>query len=176
LVPLKSITPSDADIATRDDQIHRMRLDGVSLRAIARTFKIPVELVESVLDRACVKVDAQYRASTIAVELERLDEMHRVFYAKALGGDGPAAQVAIRIAEHRAAILGLFAPVRHDPVQLVEASKSKESSTDRIAAALEGLTGQPLSVSGTRVEPHPEPAQRARDAAGGPSGDEHPAA
>lgn len=139
LVPIE---PAPEDISTRDEQIHRMRLDGLSIRTIARTFKIPVELVESVLDRACVKVDAQYRASTIAVELERLDEMHRVFYAKALTGDGPAAQVAIRIAEHRASILGLFAPVRHDPIQMVEAASNRRTSTDKIMAALALVTGK----------------------------------
>jgi len=135
LVPIE---PAPEDISTRDDEIHRMRLDGVRIRTIARTFKIPVELVESVLDRACVKIDAQYRASTIAVELERLEEMHRVFYAKALAGDGSAAHVAIRIAEHRASILGLFAPARHDPIQMVEAgtNQTKRTSTDKIMAAL----------------------------------------
>lgn len=48
------------------------------------------------------------------LEIERLDDLFAVYYAKALGGDTWALQACLSIMGKRAALLGLNAPVKVD--------------------------------------------------------------
>jgi hypothetical protein len=102
----------------RDDRILKMRLVGASIRTIARENQCTIPEVNAVIDRLLDQIDNKYRMRTIAIELERLDHLHRAYFTKALQGDTAAGQLLIRIGERRAALLALDSPVRVDVISL----------------------------------------------------------
>jgi hypothetical protein len=60
-----------------------------------------------VIERCCASIDTRMRLNTLALELERLDELQSVFYADVMKGDVPAAAIVLKIAQRRSALLGL---------------------------------------------------------------------
>jgi hypothetical protein len=125
----------------QDDQVYRMRLAGTSPRKIAEHFAISIAEVNRIVDRQMVKVDNGFRLRAVALDLERLEEMQMRFLRQALAGDAAAGHLVLKIQERRAAMLGTDAPVRIDPVQLVDAHGPHPTSTDRLRSAIERLTG-----------------------------------
>ncbi|WP_027584024.1 hypothetical protein [Bradyrhizobium sp. Ai1a-2] len=125
----------------RDDQIVKLRLTGVGVRAIAKQFSISTAEVERVIDRMLAHIDAGFRVRTARLELERLDLLHRAYFAKALSGDTAAGQLLVRIAERRSALLALDSPIRVDIVERQHEVTPAPTSTDRIRAAIDRLTG-----------------------------------
>ena len=118
-------------------------MEGASIRAIARQFKVSESEVQATVARMCTPLTAQLRAHTFELELERLDELQKAFFADAQKGDPAAAAITLKIIERRACMMGIDAP-RADPMQLIAvASPVKETSTDRIKAALDRLRYDP---------------------------------
>lgn len=146
----------------RDDRILKMRLAGASIRTIARENQCTIPEINAVIDRLVDQIDNKYRMRTIAIELERLDHLHRAYFAKALQGDTAAGALLIRIGERRAALLALDSPVKVDVISLQREVEAAPSSIDRIEAALDAFRSRhnPDDVAAaedaqeTRSQPH----------------------
>jgi hypothetical protein len=83
------------------------------------------------------------RARVLSIELQRLDELHRVFHRRAVETQDPASgTLCVKISERKACLLGLNAPVRLDATQLTDQQLQK-SSTERIRDVLEHLPDMP---------------------------------
>jgi hypothetical protein len=140
------------ELVDRDQQIFRLRLAGESVRTIARQFRLTPDQVEAIVAGQCTPVSTQMKAHAFELELERLDELQAAFYRAAREGNVGAGAITLKIFERRAAMLGHDAPasVRIDPVQLVEAAKPQETSTDKIKAALDRIAAMyPKNGDGT---------------------------
>src|SRR5689334_22743977 len=94
-----------------DTEILKHRLIGVSVNRIARRFRITKYEVEAALERTLPQVDNPMRLKAIKLELERLDQLIRPFFAKALEGDTAAASIMVKLSERRSALLGLDSPL-----------------------------------------------------------------
>ena len=80
-----------------DDEIIQQRINGSSVRAIARTHGCAVTEVNAVMDRfADATVDDKTRKHSLAVELARLDQLQKTFYAQALDGDVASGALCVR--------------------------------------------------------------------------------
>jgi pyridoxal/pyridoxine/pyridoxamine kinase len=122
-----------------DDDIIQQRISGRSVRAIAKAAGIAVAEVNRVLDRFTVDtVSDQARRHTLALELARMDLMEQVYFSRAMNGDVQSAQLVAKLTERRCVMLGLHAP-QTAVLQIVQEAAPKETSTDRIEAALNAL-------------------------------------
>jgi hypothetical protein len=126
----------------REEAIFKARLSGKSVRRIAHEFHIEIAQVEDIIQRNCPVINIQMRAIALALDLERLDELQETFYSDAVKGDVQAAAILLKIAERRSAYLGIDAPVRVDPVQLLAAAKPRPTSTDLIEAAIRRIAAE----------------------------------
>lgn len=96
----------------------------IELRRAGQTYDaIAVELgctrgaAFKVVQRVLVRLAAEAREdgeAVRAIELDRLDALHAIVWEKAAAGDLAAVDRALRIAERRAKLLGLDAPVRRE--------------------------------------------------------------
>lgn len=132
------------------EAIIQARIRGWPVRTIARQLGCSIADVMDALDRhAAMTLTSKLRTHTLALELDRLDEMQRTFDKQAREGDVASAALVLKIIERRQIMLGLAAPPRVDP-QLIELQiKPAETSTERIRAAIDRLLPKP--------EPEPEP-------------------
>jgi hypothetical protein len=78
------------------------------------------------------------RRHGLAIELARLDRLLEAAWPKAMGGDLAAIVVAEKLSARRCVMLGLHAP-QEAVLRIIEESRPKETSTDRIEAALNAL-------------------------------------
>lgn len=140
----------NAERYERDRQAFRLRLAGVSERQIAEQLKCSRDDVRGSLMRMAGGVTPELRARTIEMEMERLDDMQKAFYLKVTAGDETACAIVLRIMDHRAKMLGLYAPPRSDSA-LDTAMPQVQSSTDRIAAAIQRVARGPV-IEGEAVE------------------------
>jgi hypothetical protein len=77
----------------------------------------------------------------LTIELQRLDELHRVFHKHAAETQDPASgALCVKISERKASLLGLNAPVRLDAMQLTDQQLQK-TSTQRIREVIDQLRG-----------------------------------
>src|SRR5262249_26936890 len=109
----------------------------------------------------CTPVSPQMRRQVLELDLERLDELQAVFYQGALKGDAAAAAITLKIAERRAAMLGLDLPaaIRPDPIQ-VAVTAEPETSTERIQRALDAIAAErPTLAAGNGHSGEPEPGE-----------------
>src|SRR5262249_40578601 len=122
-----------------DDEIVQQRVSGRSARAIARAHGITPAEVSKVLDRFTeTTIDDKTRRHTLALELARLDELQETFYARALEGDVRCGALITKSIESRCTMLGLYTP-QTARVQIIEAEAPKETSIDRIEAAIKRI-------------------------------------
>ncbi|UGY16718.1 hypothetical protein HAP48_0003970 [Bradyrhizobium septentrionale] len=89
-----------------DAQILTHRMAGISVRAIMRRYGMTKREVEAALDRALPQINNATRIATIKLELERLDQLIRPFFVKALAGDTAAASILVKLSERRSSLLG----------------------------------------------------------------------
>src|SRR5262252_641679 len=124
----------------RDDFILQERLTGRSARSIAKELHCTVGEVDASLDRTLPKIDNDARRRYVALDLNRLDALLKVFFARAIEKvDAQAGLLVVKILERRALLLGLDSPQKLDIVQ-VQAHKEPPRH-ERIRAAIERLTG-----------------------------------
>jgi hypothetical protein len=132
----------------RDDFILQERLSGRSARSISKELHCPVSEIDESLDRTLPKITNEAKRRIIALDIDRLDELLKVFFARAVENvDAQAGLLVVKILERKAALLGLDSPQKLDVVQ-VQAQK-EPSEHDRIKEAI------------MRVANSAPPAQRA---------------
>jgi hypothetical protein len=126
-----------------DDTIIQQRVSGRSARAIARAQGCTLAEVTRVLDRfTATTIDDKTRKHTLALELARLDELQETFYARALEGDVACGALITKIIERRCVMLGLYTP-QTATLQVIEAEAPRETSTERLRAAIDRIRGKP---------------------------------
>jgi hypothetical protein len=138
------------------------------IREIYRLEAMLVERLGQVntdLDRRLPVVNPALRKQTLALELARLDEMELRFYEHALEGDVPSGALVAKLIERRGVMLGLHTP-QTAVLQIVDEAKPKQTSTDRIEAALNALLtdGGRKKPAEEVVEPKPADADASDDA------------
>jgi len=134
------MTDSTSD-DVRDDFILQERLSGKSARAISKQLRCTVGEVDASLDRTLPKIDNDARRRYVALDLNRLDELLKVFFARAIeNADAQAGLLVVKILERRALLLGLDSPQKLDVVQV----QAQETSPrhERIREAIMRLTGR----------------------------------
>jgi hypothetical protein len=94
------------NLIDHEQAIFRARLAGHNVRSIAQDFHCSVAHVLAVVDRMCRPLDEHTLKHTLLIELERLDELEKVFARKARNGDTLAAMIVLEIRDRRAAHLG----------------------------------------------------------------------
>ena len=125
-----------------DEAIIQQRIVGRSARAIARAQGCTLAEVSKVLDRFTeTTIDDKTRKHTLALELARLDELQETFYARALEGDVACGALITKIIERRCTMLGLYTP-QTATLQIIEAEAPRETSTERLRAAIERIRGK----------------------------------
>jgi hypothetical protein len=126
------------------EDIVQARIRGESVRSIAKRLSCTLAEVNKVLDRfAETTIDEKTRKHTLALELARLDELQTVFHDRALAGDVHCGALVAKIIERRCTMLGLYTPPAAT-LQVIEAEAPKETSTDRICAAIDRIRGKRL--------------------------------
>src|SRR5215831_10507138 len=124
-----SDTPKADD--ARDDFILQERLSGRSARSISKELHCPVSDIDASLDRTLPKITNDAKRRIIALDLDRLDELLKVFFNRAVEKiDAQAGLLVVKILERKAALLGLDSPQKLDIVQ-IEAQK-QPSQHERI--------------------------------------------
>jgi hypothetical protein len=114
--------------------------------------------VHAVLDRYCGHaLNPDVRRHGLAIELARLDRLLEAAWPKAVGGDLAAIAIAEKLSARRCVMLGLHAP-QEAVLRIIEESRPKISSTDRIQEALNRICAQRDSAPVVEVETHAEEA------------------
>jgi DNA-directed RNA polymerase specialized sigma24 family protein len=132
----------------RDDFILQERLSGRSARSISKELHCPVSDIDESLDRTLPKITNEAKRRIIALDLDRLDELLKVFMARAIEKfDCQAGLLVVKILERKAALLGLDSPQKLDIVQLQ--AQKEPTDHERIRDAI------------MRVANSAPPAQRA---------------
>jgi hypothetical protein len=132
---------SDED---RDDFILLERLSGRSARSIGNQLSLTVGEVNASLDRTLPKIDNAARLRHISLDLHRLDELLKTFFARATEkADAQAGLLVVKILERTAALLGLDQPQKLDVIQVQ--AQERPSSFDRVYEAIMRVArpGQP---------------------------------
>jgi DNA-directed RNA polymerase specialized sigma24 family protein len=103
----------------RDDFILQERLSGRSARSISKELHCTTADVDASLDRTLPKITNEAKRRIIALDLDRLDELLKVFFARAVEKvDAQAGLLVVKILERKAALLGLDSPQKLDVVQV----------------------------------------------------------
>src|SRR5262245_35765101 len=127
------------------------------VRRIADEYGCTVDEVNACLDHHPIELDRdKYLKRTLALELLRLDELEVAFRDKAIADRDVAAGVLlVKVAERRAALLGMNAPQGH-AVQIIQREPAEaETSTDKIAAAIARIRGKSLPKPDEPDDPEP---------------------
>src|SRR5262245_42268037 len=134
-----------------EEQLFRLRLAGRSVRHLAKQFGRSIEEVAEICERMCTAVSPAMRRAVLALDLERIEAVQQVFYAKAMDGDAAAGALVLKCQERRSSLLGLDVPAaaRGAGPVLVEITPAPETTTDRIRRALEFVAAQRLSPPGS---------------------------
>jgi hypothetical protein len=111
------------------------RLSGRSARSISKELHCTTADVDASLDRTLPKITNEAKRRIIALDLDRLDELLKVFFTRAIEKvDAQAGLLVVKILERKAAMLGLDSPQKLDVVQ-VQAQK-EPTQHERIRAAI----------------------------------------
>jgi hypothetical protein len=116
------------------------RISGKSVRALAKSQGCSVAQVNQVIDAwAEEAINDQLRKRSLCLELERLDELMRVFYQRAINdADVQSGLLVAKLIERRSVMLGLNAPALMT-LQLIEPATPKPTTHDRILQAIQSL-------------------------------------
>ena len=112
-----SDTPQADD--ARDDYILQERLAGRSARSISKELHCPINEIDASLDRTLPRITNEAKRRIVALDIDRLDELLKVFMARAIEKmDSQAGLLCVKILERKSALLGLDSPQKLDIVQL----------------------------------------------------------
>src|SRR5262249_6438253 len=100
-----------------------------------------VDEVLACLDHHPIELDRdKYLKRTLALELFRLDELEDAFRDKAIvRGDVAAGTLLVKVAERRATLLGMNAPLGHAVQVIQQEPVHQPTSTDKIEAVFKEL-------------------------------------
>jgi hypothetical protein len=127
--------------AERDAKILALRLAGVSIRKIGREYKMTDAAVLESLDRSLPCLDAHTRARYLRESLAELDELKSWWHLRAK--DSPAAAaIVLKIAERRAAMLGLDQPAATRVEIITSQSADSPDSMAQLEAALAAVANE----------------------------------
>jgi hypothetical protein len=130
------------------DSVYKYRVGGATERQCAKRFGITVQEVRRHVVPRVPSNDHEARALEVQLDLERFNTVAQRFYAWTMETDEPTvacatAAILIRLSERKGAILGLdHAPMRRDQVTILDQTPKTESSTARIRAVIEAVTGK----------------------------------
>jgi hypothetical protein len=96
------------------------------------------------LDRHPIELDRDaYLKRTLALELMRLDALEMAFEGKAIREhDVAAGALLVKVAERRATLLGLNAPIGHAVAVVQHEPGNQPTSTERLRAAVDRIRGK----------------------------------
>jgi len=135
---------SNAISVIDSDAIVEARVRGESIRSIAKRLKVSITDIHDTLDRfAKVTISQNLRTHTLALELERLDNLQQAYEQQARAGDIQAAMLVAKLIERRCIMLGLSAPPRVDPQIIEQQTAPTQTSTERIRAAIDRIRSLP---------------------------------
>lgn len=118
---------SDHDVRTQE--IIRLRVEAASLPEIANKLGVTVRDIDRALDEHAARAFSSLEPRrTIDLDLMRLDELQKAFFAQAKADEISAAALIIKMQGRRASLMGLNAPLRVDPIKLAEAAKPQLDS------------------------------------------------
>ena len=135
------------------DQHHRDLILHKPERAIADDNGCTIDEVHAVLDRHPIEVDRdKYLKRALAMQLLQLDELEIAFRNRAIvDRDVASGVLLVKIAERRAALLGLNAPLGHAVRVVQHAPENKPTSIEKIRAAIDRV----IAESRQKPEEHP---------------------
>ena len=153
-----TLSGHDINAGMDEEGVIRARVSGQSIEKIARARRVSAAEVHAVLDRYCDRtLNRDVRRHGLAIELARLDRLLEAAWPKAMGGDLTAIAIAEKLSARRCVMLGLHAP-QEAVLRIIEESRPKITSTDRIEAALKVLCAQRDSAPVVEVNAHAEAA------------------
>jgi hypothetical protein len=119
-----------------------MRLSGLSIRRLARHFGCTETTILRVLDEALPPLSNETRVRLYREDIARIDDLLIAFYPRAKQGDGPAAQIVLRLLERRALMTGTDAPQRLDVVVAQATGDAPEGSTEALIREIERIAAE----------------------------------
>lgn len=143
------------------EAIIEARISGEPEHKIAKRFGCSYADVMDALGMYATRtLTGALRTNTLAIELARLERLHKRFEHQAIAeGDPQAAQIVLKAIERRSILLGIAAPPRHDP-QLIEMQiQPKQTSTERIFAAIAAVKALPAQEIDPETGDPPLPEQ-----------------
>jgi hypothetical protein len=126
------------------NQQHRELIVHKPERRIAEDHGISIDEVHAVLDRHPIEVDRdKYLKRALAMQLLQLDELEVAFRDKAIvDRDVASGVLLVKVAERRATLLGLNAPLGHAVQVIQHEPENKPTSTERLRAAIDRIRGK----------------------------------
>src|SRR5262249_59667609 len=126
------------------DQQHRDLILHKPQRAIADDHGCTVDEVHALLDRHPIEVDRdKYLKRALAMQLLQLDELEVAFRDKAIvDRDVASGVLLVKVAERRASLLGLNAPLGHAVAVVQHEPPIQQSSFDKIEALVNRIRGK----------------------------------
>lgn len=125
-----------------------MRAAGHSYREIAAALGYrSVASVYETVDRGLAEWVREPLDRMIALELLRLDQLIRAYWARAAGGDAEAASFVLKVLERRARMLGLDSPKRVDiHALIVEWARENALPVDEVTEIVVGILDRPSAL------------------------------
>lgn len=127
--------------------------------ALAKRHKCSAGEIRSALDQHPLEVDRDaFLRRTVALELVRLDQLEETFAEKAMAGDVASGSLLVKIAERRATLLGLNAPIGHAVSIIQHEPPEALNSTEKTRKVLWELMhpGQPFKLEYLYPDDDPE--------------------
>jgi hypothetical protein len=122
-------------VRRREAEALRLRTAGFSYREVGDQLGVGETMSRRIVQRALRRVLVEPGIEVIALECQRLDLLTSAAMPRALAGSARWAEVAIRVMERRARLLGLDAPTRSE-VHVMTADE-QEALDREIEALLE---------------------------------------
>jgi hypothetical protein len=158
---------ADIEVVTeeeRDRLVYEARFKGESLRSICKQFGLSIAEVNAAIDRTMLRVDNGFRAREHAISVDQVIRSKSEAVTMVLDKNE---QATVRLAAMHAQakldlrlgqLLGTDAPMKVDPIALIEAGKPAKTSTDRIEEVIERLVAEGPSPTSRDADP----AERAK--------------
>lgn len=138
----------DPELIDKERQVLELRRMGVTYDEIAKatgyaTAQGALLAYKRALKRTLNEAGAQEAREE---ELDRLDRLQRVYWAKAINGDVVALDRVLKIMEHRAKYRGLYAPARMQVEATVYDSGTIIGELERIRAIIRANRGEAIAL------------------------------
>jgi len=151
---MASVNHPDPEVVDKERAALELRRGGATYDAIARQLGYAhpsgaAAAYQRALKRTLMEAGSE---EVRAAELDRLDRLQLAHWSKAIAGDGPATDRVLRIMEHRARYLGLYAPARVQMEAVVYDAGTIEGEVQRLRLLLEADSGEPSVLGGPEGE------------------------